>query len=148
MNTIDNPFLVPLGTYPPATVRWSYFSTTVPTGVGVWVVPWQPGTPPGVVIPISWYVTDIFVRLENAASVGNTTVVVNRYTGTGPFVSSSVINTVPVTIVAGANEPTTRPPLIANPIVNSGDKLELSISLGTGASLISVYVVLTQKVGS
>ncbi len=56
--------LVPPGVYPPASVRWAYFSATVPAGAGLFVVPWQPGTPPGVLVPISWLVTDIFLRVE------------------------------------------------------------------------------------
>lgn len=142
--------LVPPGVYPPASVRWVYFSTTIPPGVATWVVPWQPGTPPGVLVPISWLVTDIFFRVENASSSAISTLTIQRSTSAGPFVAVNNINDVPITIPIGLNEAVGRPytpATIDNPLVNSGDKLEAVITLGAGASLVSFYVVLVQVQG-
>ena len=142
--------LVPPGVYPPATVRWVYFSTTVPPGAATWVVPWQPGTPPGVLVPISWLVTDIFFRVENVSSSAISTLQIERSTSPGPFVAVNYINDVPITIPIGENEAVGRPytsATIDNPVVNSGDKLQAEITLGMGASLVSFYVVLVQYQG-
>lgn len=144
------PNLVPPGVYPPASVRWAYFSATVPAGAGLFVVPWQPGTPPGVLVPISWLVTDIFLRVENVSSSAISTVQIQRSTSTGAFVAVNNINDVPVTIPIGLHECVGRPytsATINNPVVNSGDKLSPVISLGMGASLVTMYVVLVQNIG-
>lgn len=116
MNTIDNPFLASLGAYPPATVRLkmcSGNSGATPSGgldpQSISVVPWQPGTPPGLLIPVQWQVTDIFFRVETPASAGNTTLTIQRSTGTGAFASVNNINDTPVVIAANAHEPATRP---------------------------------------
>lgn len=150
VGTIDNPFLTPPGSYPPATVRWLYNSTNVPVGFGEWVVPWQPGTPLGLLVPIVWQLTDVFFRVENAASVGNTTLSVARYTGTGAFATTNFLNDTPIVIPAGQNECIGRPFTLAtinNPKVNSGDKLQLGISLGTGASGVVCALTFTQSPG-
>jgi hypothetical protein len=142
------PYLTPVGVYPPSTVRWFYSSVTVPAGVSVWTVPWQPGTPPGVLIPIQWLVTDIFFRVENAASSGNTTLVVSRSTSTGVYLPVNNINDAPIVIPAGQYEAPGRPwttATIDNPLVNSGDKLSPTIAFGFGASVVSFALVLVQS---
>jgi hypothetical protein len=147
--TIDNPFSAPPGSYPPATVRWKYFSTTAPAGQDIWVVPFQPGTPLGVLVPTVWQVSDIFFRVENVGS-SNSTLQIQRSTGTGGFSSVNNINDTPVVILAGNHEALLRPlvgSVINKPLVNSGDKLTPAIVVGTGAGIISIYVTLTQMPG-
>jgi hypothetical protein len=146
--TIDNPFAAPLGSYPPATVRWKYFSTTA--GQDIWVVPWQPGTPLGVLVPIVWQVSDIFFRVENAGS-SNSTVQIQRSVGSGGFSSVNNINDTPVVITAGNHESLIRPlvgSIVNKPFVNSGDKLTPAIVMGTGASIVSLYVTFVQYPGT
>jgi hypothetical protein len=152
MNTIDNPFLVPLGTYPPATTSWDYFCDTVsPDEAVTFAVPYQPGTPLGLLIPVKWSVTDIFFRQETAGS-SNSTLQITRSTVPGPFsfFTTTNINDVPIIIPSGQNECIGRPFTLAtidNPVVNSGDKLGLALSPGTGSGQWSFYVTLTQTPG-
>jgi hypothetical protein len=141
------PYLAPVGTFPPATVGWLTNYVTVPTGFAEFVVPWQPGTPPGVLIPITWAVTDIFFRLENPSTSGSNFVQITRSITTGPFVVNNDIN-LPITIPAGANEAAGRPWTTATinmPLVNSGDKLQSVIGLGVGASVVTLMVTLVQQ---
>lgn len=128
------------------TVRLKMSSaSTTPTGgidaQSVSVVPWAPGTPTGVLTPIAWNVTDIFFRVEGAGA-GTTSLTIQRSTSHGLFVVVNNINATPVQIVAGLYEPTIRPPAINQPLVNSGDKLAASYSIGPGASNFTTYVTL------
>jgi hypothetical protein len=146
MNTQDFGFLVKAGTYPPTTVIWRATLVTVPPGQPIFIVPWGPGTAVGVLSVVPWYVTDIFFRLENVGSI-QSTLQIQRYTGTGPFVATNNINDTAVVIPANANEPVIRPvtpSIIDNPACNSGDKLMAVFSLGTGASIVEMAVALTQ----
>ena len=142
--------LVPPGVFPPASLRWKYFSTYVPAGTDTFVVPWTPGTPPGILVPCSWLVTDIFFRVENASASAQSTLQIARYTGTAGFAEQNFINDVSIVIPATLNECVGRPYTVAtidNPLVNSGDKLQPVITLGLGAALTSFYVVLVQNTG-
>ncbi len=142
--------LVPPGVFPPASYRWTYGSTTVPAGQSIHTVAWQPGTPPGILVPISWLITDIFFRTETASGSGVSTLQIQRSTSTGPFVSVNNINDVPINIPLGLNECVGRPytaATIDNPLVNSGDKLKAVITLATGTSLVSFFVVFVQNQG-
>jgi hypothetical protein len=141
------PYLAPVGTFPPATVGWLTNFVTVPTGFAEMVVPWQPGTPPGILVPITWAVSDIFFRVENPASSGVSSLQISRSTGTGPFTLANYIN-LPIDIPAGANEAPGRPwtsATVSLPLVNSGDKLQTVIGLATGASIVTVLVTLVQQ---
>lgn len=142
--------LVPPGVFPPASIRWKYYSVATPPSTDEFVVPWQPGTPSGVLVPCSWLVTDIFFRIENPSGSAQSTLQIARYTGTGGFSISNYVNDVAVVIPATLNECVGRPytsATIDNPLVNSGDKLQPVISLGTGASLVSFFVVFVQNTG-
>src|ERR1700678_314388 len=141
------PYLAPVGTFPPATIGWLTNYVTSPTGFAEMVVPWQPGTPPGVLVPITWAVTDIFFRVENPASSGNSSVQISRSTGIGPFSLANYVNN-PILIPAGLKKAPGRPWTAATinlPLVNSGDKLQSVIGLGTGASVVTLYVTLVQQ---
>ena len=102
------PYLAPVGTFPPSTVRWDYASNTSPAGFASFVVPVQPGTPLGIEVPITWTVTSCFFRLETVGTT-NTTLQFSRYTGTGAYVANNLLNTVPITIPAGSYESVGRP---------------------------------------
>jgi hypothetical protein len=150
IHTIDNPFLAPPGTYPPSTQYWDYFSSETTPGPAVFTVPWQPGTPLGLLIPVQWSVSDIFFRQE-APGTTNSTLTITRYTGTGAFVTTNNINDVPVIIPAGSFESTGRPYTLAtidNPLVNSGDKLSLILTPGAGSAEWSFVVTLVQTPGA
>lgn len=149
MNTIDNPFLAPPGTYPPASVRWDYLSNTVPAGTAFFVVPPQPGTPLGLEIPVVWTVANLFFRVETPGTT-NTTIQFARYTGTGAFAVSNLLNAAPVIIPAGSYESVGRPYTLATfnaPLVNSFDKLSPIITLGAGVTVVEFYLTLTQVSG-
>ena len=149
MNTIDNPFAAPPGTYPPASVSWVFNSTTVPAGFGEWIVPPQPGTPLGLVIPIVWTVANLFFRVETPGTTAST-IQFQRYTGTMGFSLTNVLNAVPVIIPAGAYESSGQPYTLATfnaPLVNSFDKIRPVITLGTGASNVSFRLTFTQVPG-
>jgi hypothetical protein len=140
------PFQAPPGTYPPTTVVWRATLVTVPAGQPIFVVPWGPATAVGVLNVVPWYVTDIFFRLENAGST-QSTLQIQRYTGTGAFVASNNINDTAIVIPANAHEPAIRPvtPSVLNhPSCNSGDKLMAVFTLGTGASIVEMLVTLSQ----
>jgi len=149
VNTIDNPFLAPPGTYPPATVRWDYASNTAPAGFASFVVPLQPGTPLGLEIPVVWTVANLFFRIETVGTT-NTTIQFARYTGTGAFATTNLLNATPIIIPAGSYESVGRPYTLATfnmPLVNSFDKLEPIIVLGAGVTVVEFYLTLTQVPG-
>lgn len=149
MNTLDDPFLAPPGSYPPATVRWMYNSTTVPAGLAEWIVPSQPGTPLGIEIPIVWSLTQVFFRVENPGTT-NSTLQFARYTGTSGFSTTNFLNDVPIIITPGAHESIGRPYTLAtinNPLVNSFDKLQPVFSLGAGASIVIFVATFSQTPG-
>jgi hypothetical protein len=150
--TIDNPFAAPPGSYPPATTRWYYFcDTSTPDVNPSWRVPFQPGTPLGILVPIVWQVSDIFFRQEQAGS-SNSTLRIQRYTGNAAFSApTNLINDTPVVILAGAYEQSISPltgSIVDNPLVNSGDKLSLELIAGTGTAGWSFYVTLVQQPGT
>lgn len=144
VKTIDSPFLVPPGTYPPTTVRWTASFSTIPPGAVVWRVPFQPGTPSGLLVPIAWTITDIWFRVETPSAAAQSTLQIQRSTGDGAFASVNLINTTPTIIPANAYEPTLQPPPISNPQVNSGDKLQPVFVLGAGAYFVSMAVTFVQ----
>jgi hypothetical protein len=149
MNVIDNPYLSPPGTYPPASVSWVYNSTVVPAGFAQWEVPPQPGTPLGLLIPIVWSVANLFFRVETPGTTP-TTIQFQRYTGTGAFSVTNILNALPVVIPPGANESTGQPYTLAtfdSPLVNSFDKIRPAISLGVGASNVSFRLTFVQVPG-
>ena len=145
------PNAVPPGVYPPASYNWVYGSSTVPAGQSIHTVKWQPGTPPGILVPIQWLITDIFFRTETASSAGASTLQITRSTSAGPFVAMNNINDVVVTIPINLNQNVGRPytaSTITHPLVNSGDKLQSVITLAAGTSNISFFVTLVQYQGS
>jgi hypothetical protein len=130
-------------------VRWDYASTTIPAGFAIFVVPPQPGTPLGLEVPVVWTVSSCFFRTETVGTT-NTTLNFARYTGTGAFATSNLLNAAPVIIPAGAYESTGRPYTSATfnlPLMNSFDKLEPIIVLGAGVSVVEFYLTLTQVPG-
>lgn len=111
---------------------------------GLSIVPYDPAEPG--LVSIAWTVVDIVFRVETAALSGSTEVQIQRSTGTGAFSNVGVLNTTPVTIAAGNYEPTVRPAVITQTIVNSGDKLMPTYpSLGLGASGFSLYCVIRES---
>jgi hypothetical protein len=147
MNTIDNPFLSPPGAYAPTTVGWEYFSSEMTPGAAIFVVPWQPGTPSGILVPVQWKITDIFFRQETASSSAASTLQIQRYTGTSSFSPTNNINDTNIVIPTNANECMGRPftsATIDNPFVNSGDKLAPSIFAAAGSGGWSFVVTMTQ----
>jgi hypothetical protein len=140
------PYLDTLPVSPAATCGWLANFTTVPTGFSEFIVPFQPGNYLGSLVSVTWQISDIFFRIENPSVSGSSTLQLQRYTGTGAFSVSNVINT-PIAIPVGLYEAPGRPwtsATITNPLVNSGDKLQPAISLGTGASVVTLFVTLTQ----
>jgi hypothetical protein len=121
----------------------------VPAGFASFVVPPQPGTPLGLEIPVIWTVANLFFRTETPGTT-NTTLQFARYTGTGAFAISNLLNAVPIIIPAGAYESTGRPYGLATfnlPLVNSFDKLEPIIVLGAGVTVVEFSLKLTQVPG-
>lgn len=144
IKTLDNPFLAEPGAYPPTTVRWSVQFNTIPPGLAVYRVPFQPGTPGGLLVPIQWTITDIWFRVETPSASAQSTLQIQRSIGNGAFSSVGVINSSPTIIPANGYEPTLQPPPISSPYVNSGDKLKPIFVLGAGAQNVSFCITLTQ----
>lgn len=116
------------------------------------LVPWKPGTPEGVLTPVTWEVTDISVRVEQPGAA-TASLIVEGFTGgglpgAGAWVTSYQVNPTPVTIAAGSYTPTVRPPVIANPNVASGDMLRINYGAVSSDMNFTVYVVLTLPAGS
>lgn len=109
---------------------------------GLAIVPYDPSEP--ILTSIAWTVVDIIFRVETPG-VGPTTLQIARSVGTGVFSNVGYLNTTPVTIAAGAYEPTVRPATIAVTTVNSGDKLApVYPTLGIGAAGFTVYTILRE----
>lgn len=140
------PAAIPTPGSGPSTVRWTYFCDQPnPDNNVVWIAPYAPNTPLGVLTSIAWTITDIAFRQETAGSTDSTLQIL-RYTGIGAFVTSNVINTTPIHIAAGQNEALGRPftsGTIDQPLVNSGDKLGLLLTKGTGTANWHFYVTMT-----
>jgi hypothetical protein len=111
---------------------------------GLSIVPYDPSEP--TLVSIAWTVVDIVFRTEVASTSGGISVQIARSVGTGAFSNVGFLNTVPVTIPQGDNEPTVRPAIISTMIVNSGDKLApVYGSIGTGATGFTLYVILRES---
>ncbi len=119
-----------------------------PAGTGIYlgglaIVPYD-ASEPGLV-SIAWTVVDIVFRMESAASSGSTSLQIQHSTGTGAFANVGYLNTQPVSIPAASYEPTVRPAVISQSVVNSGDKLLPEFTaLGSGAAGFTVYVILRE----
>jgi hypothetical protein len=140
------PAAIPTPGSGPSTIRWTYFCDQAAPDVNVvWIAPYAPNTPLGILTPIVWSVTDIAFRQEILGST-NSTLQIKRSTGVGAFVTANFINTTPIDIVPGQYEALGRPfnsSTIDNPTVNSGDKLGLSLTAGTGSSKWHFYITMT-----
>jgi hypothetical protein len=139
------PAAIPAPGSGPSTVRWTYFcDQPSPDTNVVWIVPYAPNTALGILTPIVWSVTDIAFRQEIPGTT-NSTLQILRSTGVGAFVTANVVN-VPINIVPGQYEALGRPftsSTITGPTLNSGDKLGLTMTKGTGTGNWHFYVTMT-----
>lgn len=148
MQSLDNPFASPPGSYPPATTKWNFTSTTVPAGFGQYVVSPQPGTPLGTFIPITWQITSVFFRVETPSASANTTLQIARCIGTEDFSVTNYINTTPIVILPNTNEVLTfSAGILNNNLVRTGDKLQPVIAFGAGAAIVTMCVTLAEMPG-